>query len=47
MPRIISAYLAVAGVSLLSLAALNAAADKFPNATGLGAFRDYLTRRNG
>jgi len=47
MPRIITAYLAVAGTCLLTMAGLNAAADKFPNATGLGALRDYITRRNG
>ncbi len=44
--RTFSAYLAVGGVSLLSLAALNMAADRFPS-TGLGQLRDYLVRRNG
>lgn len=45
--RTLSAYLAVAGTSLLALAALNLAADHFPNAQGLNEFRDYLVRRNG
>lgn len=45
--RTFSAYLAVAGTSLLALAALNLAADHFPNAQGLNEFRDYLVRRNG
>lgn len=45
--RTASAYLAVAGVSLLSLAALNLAADHFPNSRGLNELRDYLVRRNG
>lgn len=45
--RTFSAYAAVAGTSLLALGALNLAADKFPNATGLVSLRDYLVRRNG
>lgn len=45
--RTFSAYLAVAGTSLLALAALNLAADHFPSAHGLNELRDYLVRRNG
>lgn len=45
--RTFAAYLAVAGTSLLSLAALNLAADRCPQITGLSALRDYLVRRNG
>lgn len=45
--RTFSAYLAVGGTSLLALAALNLAADRLPNVTGLGQLRDYLVRRNG
>lgn len=45
--RTFSAYLAVGGTSLLALAALNLAADRFPNVTGLNQLRDYLVRRNG
>lgn len=42
-----SVYLSIAGTSLLTLAALNLAADHFPNAAGLNELRDYLVRRNG
>lgn len=45
--RTFAAYLAVGGTSLLTLAALNLAADHFPNAAGLNQLRDYLVRRNG
>jgi hypothetical protein len=45
--RTFTAYLAVGGTSLLALAALNLAADRIPQATGLVALRDYLVRRNG
>jgi hypothetical protein len=45
--RTFSAYMAVGGSSLLALAALNVAADRLPNATGLNRLRDYLVRRNG
>lgn len=45
--RTAAAYLAVAGTSLMALAALNLAADHFPNVRGLGELRDYLVRRNG
>lgn len=45
--RTFAAYLAVGGTSLLSLAALNLAADRFPNVRGLVTFRDYVTRANG
>lgn len=45
--RTFSAYVAVGGVSLLALAALNLAADRLPNVTGLNTVRDYLVRRNG
>jgi hypothetical protein len=45
--RTFTAYLAVGGTSLLSLAALNLAADRFPQVTGLHQLRDYLVRRNG
>lgn len=45
--RTFAAYLAVGGTSLLALAALNLAADRFPHVAGLGELRDYLTRRNG
>lgn len=45
--RTASAYIAVGGTALLSLAALNLAADHFPNVAGLNALRDYLVRRNG
>lgn len=44
--RTFTAYAAVGGVSLLSLAALNIAADKLPFA-GLHALRNYVTRANG
>lgn len=50
MPRAgktFAAYLAVGGVSLLSLAALNLAADRLPQVAGLNTLRDYLVRRNG
>jgi len=50
MPRgakTFAAYAAVGGVSLLSLAALNLAADRLPQVTGLNKLRDYLVRRNG
>jgi hypothetical protein len=46
MSRAIAAYVAVGGTSLLTLAALNAAADKFPNSV-FAPLRDYLVRRNG
>jgi len=39
-------WLGVGGVSLMSLFALNVAADRIPSA-GLGEFRDFITRRNG
>ena len=45
--RTLAAYGAVGGVSLLSLAALNLAADRFPHLSGLNRFRDYIVRRNG
>lgn len=45
--RTFAAYLAVGGTALLSLAALNLAADRLPNARGLNELRDYLVRRNG
>ncbi len=45
--RTFAAYLAVGGTSLLALAALNLAADRFPGAPGLNDLRDYLVRRNG
>jgi hypothetical protein len=45
--RTFAAYLAVGGTALLSLAALNLAADHMPNARGLNELRDYLVRRNG
>lgn len=45
--RTFSAYLAVAGTSLLALAAVNLAADHFPHSQGLNEFRDFLVRRNG
>lgn len=44
--RTFAAYAAVGGVSLLTLAALHAIADRFPNA-GVGEIRDYLVRPNG
>lgn len=37
---------AVGGVSLMSLFALNLAADRIPS-PALNTFRDYVTRRNG
>lgn len=37
---------AVGGVSIVSLALLNIAADRLP-LPGLDEFRDYVTRRNG
>lgn len=46
MSRLVAAYVATGGVSLLTLAALNAAADRFPNSAVAG-LRDYLVRRNG
>lgn len=46
VPKAIAAYLATGGISLLTLAGLNAAADALPN-TGLATLRDYLIRRNG
>lgn len=45
--RTFSAYAATGCTALLSLAALNIAADRFPKARGLNTFRDYLVRRNG
>lgn len=39
-------WVGVGGVSLLSLLALNMAADRIPS-PGLREFRDYVTRRNG
>jgi hypothetical protein len=39
-------WLAVAGVSVLSLVGLNMAADNLPF-TGLREVRDYTVRRNG
>lgn len=39
-------WLAVGGVSVMSMFFLNVAADRIP-APGLGEFRDYITRRNG
>lgn len=45
--RTFAAYAAVGGVSLLTLAALNITADRFPHLTGLHSLRDYLVRRNG
>lgn len=45
--RTFAAYVAVGGTSLLALAALNLAADHFPNVGGLNELRDYLIRRNG
>lgn len=44
--RAVAAYLAVGGTSLLTLAALNAAADRWPNSM-FAPLRDYLVRRNG
>lgn len=45
--RTFAAYAAVGGTSLLTLALLNATADKFPHVRGLNEVRDYLIRRNG
>jgi hypothetical protein len=45
--RTFAAYLAVGGTSLLSLAALNLAADHFPHVRGINELRDFLVRRNG
>lgn len=45
--RTFAAYLAVGGTAILSLAALNLAADHFPNVRGLNELRDYVVRRNG
>lgn len=39
-------WLAVGGTSILSLLALNLAADRLP-VPGLETLRDYITRRNG
>lgn len=46
MGRVVAAYVSVGGVSILTLAALNAAADRFPN-SGVATLRDYLVHRNG
>jgi hypothetical protein len=43
--RTFAAYLAVGGTALLSLAALNLAADHFPHSRGLNELRDYLVNR--
>lgn len=45
--RTFAAYAAVGGTALLSLAALNLAADRFPKVKGLNTIRDYVVRRNG
>lgn len=39
-------WLAVGGVSILSMVGLNIAADRIPS-PGLRQVRDYVTRRNG
>jgi len=44
--RPLAFWLAVSGVSLMSLASLNILADHFPH-SGFGELRDYVTRRNG
>jgi len=46
-PRIVAAYAASGAAGLLALAALNVAADRLPQVTGLNKLRDYLVRRNG
>lgn len=45
--RALTAYVAVGGTAILSLALLNLAADSFPNVRGLNELRDYVVRRNG
>ena len=45
--RPLAFWLAVGGTSILSMFALNVAADRFPNVRSLGELRDYTTRRNG
>lgn len=45
--RTLSAYVAVGGTAIISLALLNLAADNFPNIRGLNELRDYIVRRNG
>lgn len=45
--RPIAFWLAVGGVSILSMFGLNMAADRFPNVAALQEVRDYTTRRNG
>lgn len=44
--RPLAFWLAVGGTSLLSMFAVNLAADRLP-LPGLEEFRDYITRRNG
>lgn len=44
--RTATAYGAVAGVAILSIAALNIAADRLPF-KGLHALRNYVTNANG
>ena len=45
--RPLAFWLAVGGVSILSMFGLNMAADRFPKVTALQELRDYTTRRNG
>lgn len=44
--RTLTAYLAVGGTAILSIAALNIAADKLPF-KGLHTLRNYVVRANG
>ncbi len=46
--RPLTFWLAVGGVSLIAPVVFNIAADRFEeHVPGLGALRDYITRRNG
>lgn len=45
--RPLAFWLAVGGTSILSMFALNMAADLLPNVQALQEVRDYTTRRNG
>lgn len=47
MPRQLTFWLAVGGVSLLSPVLFNLAADRFPGVPGLRDLNNYMTRRNG
>lgn len=45
--RPLAFWLAVSGVSIMSMFGLNMAADRLPHVQALQELRDYTTRRNG